>query len=170
MSLIRVLRPELIKMALETVEDPAMLEDPERSLRYKRDLKAAVLGEIADLFEVAGAVSNRSKLLLDLVNREKKASTALGRGLAIPHVRTKQARAFAAAVLRSPPGIWFDALDGAPVQLFIAMVAPPYDDQQYLKAYRQIGRAMEEYPEMLDAVMGAESESDVRRVLRYYLQ
>jgi mannitol/fructose-specific phosphotransferase system IIA component (Ntr-type) len=170
MSLLRILRPESIKLELVTVEDPERLEDPEWSIRYKRGLKEEVLGEIADLFESSGAVSNRNKLLVDLVNREKKSSTALGRGVAIPHVRTKQARGFTAAVLRSTPGIWFDAPDAEAVHIFIAMVAPPHDDQQYLKVYRQIGKAMVEYPEMLDSVMKAGSAEEIRRVLKYYLQ
>ncbi|MHC5077731.1 MAG: PTS sugar transporter subunit IIA [Planctomycetota bacterium] len=169
MSLLRILKPELIRLEMETVEDPEMLEDPERSIRYKRQLKVSVLEEISDLFEKAGVVANRNKLLTDLVNREKKASTGLGRGIAIPHVRTMQARAFTVALLRSSPGIWFDALDESPVYLFFAMVAPPYDDQQYLKAYRQIGKAIEAYPDMVEKVRQAESSEEIRRVLRFYL-
>ena len=121
-------------------------------------------------FESAGTIANRSKLVTDLVNRERKASTGLGRHVALPHVRTKQARAFTAAVLLSPEGIWFDALDGEPVHLFIAMVAPPYEDQAYLKAYRQVSKAIEAYPEMIEAILKEEEGEAVRRVLRYYLQ
>jgi PTS system fructose-specific IIC component len=170
MSLLRALKPSLIKVSIDTREDPDLLEDPDRSLRYKRDLKETVLGEIADLFESAGTISNRSKLLTDLINRERKASTGLGRHVAVPHVRTKQARAFTAALLRSPEGIWFDALDGKPVHLFFAMVAPPYEDQTYLKAFRQLSKAIEAYPEMVEAVMKEQEGESIRRVLRYYLE
>jgi mannitol/fructose-specific phosphotransferase system IIA component (Ntr-type) len=169
MSFTRSLRNELVKMELDTREDAELLEDPEQSIRYKRGLKEAVLGEICDLFEAAGAVSNRSKLLTDLVNREKKASTALGKGLAIPHVRTMQAKAFTGAVLRSPPGIWFDAPDGEKVRVFFAIVAPPYDDQEYLKIYKALGKAMTEYPEMIEKILEAESQAEVVRAIKFYL-
>ncbi|MHC4777508.1 MAG: PTS sugar transporter subunit IIA [Planctomycetota bacterium] len=170
MSFLRALKQNLIKASLDTHEDPELLEDPERSIRYKRELKESVLSEIVDLFESAGTISNRSKLLTDLVNREKKASTALGRGVAVPHVRTKQARSFTAAVLRSPEGIWFDSMDEEPVFLFFAMVAPPYEDQAYLKAFRQISKAIEEYPEMTEKIMREEDVEGIRRTLQFYLR
>ena len=47
MSLIRFLRPEFVKLEIETREDPEMLEDPERSIRYKRRIKEDILAEIA---------------------------------------------------------------------------------------------------------------------------
>jgi mannitol/fructose-specific phosphotransferase system IIA component (Ntr-type) len=169
MSLTRSLRNERVKMELDTREDPALLDDPEQSIRYRWGLKEAVLGEVCALFEAEGAVANQSKLLTDLLNRERKSSTALGKGLAIPHVRTMQARNFTAAVLRSTPGIWFDAADGEKVHLFFAIVAPPYDDQEYLKIYRQLGKAMTEYPEMVEKVLEVGSPAEVIRVLKFYL-
>ena len=60
MSLTRILKPSQIKLEIDTAEDPELLEDPERSIRYKRSLKQAVLGEICDLFEATGSISNRT--------------------------------------------------------------------------------------------------------------
>lgn len=168
MSLLRYLRPELIKMEMETKEDPELLEDPDVSIRYKRELKNRILEEICELMENAGVVANRSKLLTDMINREKKASTGLGGGMALPHVRTMQVRSFTVALLRHPEGVWFDAPDGKPVHLFIAMAAPPYEDQQYLKLYRSVGKAMESYPELVEAVVEADTEEALRRVLKFY--
>lgn len=170
MSLTRFLRPAMIKLHLETREDADMLEDPECSIRYKRDLKKAVLDEICALFEENGAVGNRSKLLNDMINREKKASTALGSGVAIPHVRTMQIKQFSVAVLRSVEGIWFDAPDDEPVHVFIAMAAPPYEDSQYQKLYRSIGKAMLEYPELVQELREASDEGEMRQTLRFYLR
>ena len=169
MSFARSLTNERVKMEIDTREDPALLEDPESSVRYKRGLKEAVLEEVCALFESSGAVSNPSKLLTDLLNRERKASTALGKGLAMPHVRTMQAKTFTGAVLRSTPGIWFDAPDGEKVHLFLAIVAPPYDDQAYLRIYKQLGKAMTEYPEMVEKALEAGSPAEVIRVLKFYL-
>jgi PTS system fructose-specific IIC component len=170
MSLSRLITPRFMKLEIDAKEDPEQMEDPEHSIRYMRGLKESVLGEICDLFENAGAVGNRTKLLIDMVNREKKASTALGQGVAIPHVRTMQAKSFTAAFLRSKPGIWFDAPDGEPVHVFIAMVAPPYEDAQYLKAYKELGKAMIDYPDMVSELRDAADEQEVMRLLRFYLR
>ncbi len=168
MSLLRYLKPGLIRMALETRFDPESLADPDTGVRYGREVKRRVLEEICDLFEAEGAVANRSKLFTDLWNREKKASTALGKGMALPHVRTKQARSFQVGLLRSKEGVWFDAPEGRRVHLFIPMIAPPYEDQQYLKVYRQIGKAMEAYPELVEAVRESDTEEALRRTLKFY--
>ena len=170
MSLSRLIRPDLMKLEIDSVEDPELMDDPERSIRYRRGLKESVLGEICDLFETAGAVGNRTKLLTDMINREKKSTTALGKGVAIPHVRTMQAKAFTAAFLRSTPGVWFDSPDEEPVHVFIAMVAPPYEDAQYLKAYKELGKAMTDYPDMVEQLRDAPDQAEVMKLLHFYLR
>lgn len=168
MSLMRHLRSELIKLELDTVEDPEQAADEQTGLRYLRSLKEAVLAEIVDLFGASGSVGNPAKLLTDLVNRERKASTALGHGVAIPHVRTMQAKGMILAFLKSTPGVSFDAPDGRPVHVFFAMVAPPYEDQEYLRVYRSIGKVFS-YPRVAEEMMEAYTEGEIRKILRQYL-
>jgi mannitol/fructose-specific phosphotransferase system IIA component (Ntr-type) len=102
------------------------------------EIKEAVLRELVELLDKSGKVANKSKLLTDLLNRERKASTAIGQGLAIPHVRTLQARDFIIAFARSSAGIDFDAIDGQKVHIFFCTVSPPYDDSLYLNVYKNI--------------------------------
>jgi len=72
------------------------------------------------------------------LNREKKSSTGIGKGIAIPHVRTMQVREFVIGFARSKEGYEFDSIDGKPVHLFFVMGAPPYDDSLYLKVFKAI--------------------------------
>lgn len=99
----------------------------------RRRFKEEVLRIMVRLFDRTGRVVNPSKCLHDLLQREAKASTALGRGMALPHVRTLQARDFLVSVMRSDRGIWFGAPGDEPVHLFIGMLAPPYADRDYLR-------------------------------------
>ncbi len=167
MSLMRYLKSELIRLELETKQDPVLSEDPVQGKRYLRELKEKVLDEIAGLFESSGNISNRSKLLTDLINRERKASTALGSGVAVPHVRTMQARQMTIAFLRSPEGIYFDAPDGRQVHVFFSMVAPPYEDQEYLKLYKAVA-TMFSSPSVAEQLISASSEGELRKALRQY--
>jgi mannitol/fructose-specific phosphotransferase system IIA component (Ntr-type) len=133
----RYLKPHLVKLELETLLAPRPEKVSEE--RHLRETKEAVVAELARLVETSGRISNAHKLLTDLLNRERKASTAVGRGVAIPHVRTIQAKDLVIAFARSTPGVPYDAPDGAPVHLFFVLVAPPYDDQVYLKFYKAVG-------------------------------
>jgi hypothetical protein len=72
-------------------------------------IREAVLGELCDLLSATDAVTNPSRLLRDLHNREKRTGTAIGDGIAVPHVRTVQARRFAMAFARSREGLPFSS-------------------------------------------------------------
>jgi mannitol/fructose-specific phosphotransferase system IIA component (Ntr-type) len=114
-------------------------EDPESpDEKYVRRLKEGVMSRLVDLLDATGKVSNSNKLLSDLWNREKKASTAVGDGLAIPHVRTMQVRELIMGFARAAYPLPYDAPDGRPVENFIVVVGPSYDDKTYLKIYKSI--------------------------------
>ena len=64
----------------------------------------------------------------------------IGGGIAIPHVRTMQAKDFTICFARCTPGIYFASLDDEPVHFFFGVVAPPYKDKLYLEVYKKIGQ------------------------------
>ncbi len=140
MNLARLLRPELIKLEMTTVNPPEA-DPPLPRERYVWMVKDAVLKELAQLIADGGRIGSCNKLYLHLLHREKKASTGLVRGIAIPHVRTIHAKEMIFAFARSTPGVEFDAIDGCPSHLFFVIVAPPYDDYLYLKIYKQMAQA-----------------------------
>jgi fructose-specific PTS system IIC-like component len=123
-----------------------------------------VLQRLCDLLAKSGKVGNESKLLTDLWNREKKATMAVGHGVVIPHVRTMQAKDLAMAVGVSHEGIPWGTRDGEPVKIFIAMVAPPYEDKLYLQVYQRIGRLFER-ENAAEAILSAREPGEVIRFL-----
>jgi PTS system fructose-specific IIC component len=139
--------------------------------------KEAILDALATLLEQSGKVANRRKLLQDLLNRERKATTGLGGGVALPHVRTAQAKGFAMAVGIVPnqraaasaeesAGLAFDAVDGLPVRVFIAMVAPAYDDRFYAKVERDLAAAFARGPELTEEMVAVSSAGELIRLLQ----
>ncbi len=133
--------PELIKLEMTTV----MPEEPENGSRNKWlfSVKETLLSELLDVLDPMGKIGNRKKLLLDFINRERKASTGIGRGFAIPHIRSMQAKEFMIAFGRSTKGYEFDAIDGLPVRFFFIMAAPPYDDALYLRVFRSMSELIQ---------------------------
>ncbi len=163
MRLARYLKPEQIKLELAAL--PAEEVDEEaHPEKHKWALKDAVLEEIVTLLEASGKVPNRSKLLTDLKNRERKATTAVGGGIAFPHVKTMQIRELTLAFARSTPGIDFDAPDGAPVHLFVAIVCPPYEDANYAKVLGRVAETLSQ-PELRQQLLDATNEHEVIRVI-----
>ncbi len=167
MTIRRFLRPEAIRLELRTRKVPEgdlpADFDPlsERNLNRVRD---GIVEELCELFEATGEVSSRTRLFRDLQNREKKAGTAVGNGIAMPHVRTLQAREFLMCFGRSIEGLPFRAPDDEPVHLFFGMISPPYDDRVYLRVYRRLASVLLN-PEHVEEFMAAEQHSEILRIL-----
>ncbi len=165
MNLARLIKPEHILLELGTHDLPEEEREGIPREQYVWTIKEQVLAELVDLVIRTGRVSNRNKLLQDLINRERKATTGLSSGVAIPHVRTIYAKELLVGFARSTPGVEFDCLDGEPAHLFFVMVAPPYDDTAYLKLYRQLAEAFS-VRDYRQEFMNATSEGEVLRLVK----
>ena len=163
MNLSRYLTEDLVKLEMTTEVD----ERPENGSadKWRLRVKEAVLTELVDLLDAGSRVGNRSKLLLDFVNREKKATTGIGFGVAIPHIRSMQAKEFMLAFARSHQGYEFDALDGQPTHLFFVMASPPYDDNMYLRAFKSLAEMLQR-ESFREELMMITSPGEVIRALR----
>jgi PTS system fructose-specific IIC component len=166
MNIARLLSTDLIKLRMETPslpggDDPEN-DDSEPTLKQQREHKRAILDELVTLLERSERVGNRNKLLNDFENREKKASTAIGHGIAIPHVRTLQAKELIIGVALSAEGYDFDAPDDEPVRLFFVMAAPPYDDNLYLRLFKALAEDLQ-FDYFRERLFAAEEEYDIVR-------
>ena len=157
--LTRYLKPPQVKVELDTTTPDEVPEGWTRE-RFTWSVKEKILAELIALFVASGKVGNVTKLAADLENRERKATTGIGDGIAIPHVRTMQAKEFTICFARSTPGVEFGAVDGRPVHLFFGVVAPPYDDKLYLEVYQSIGKLLGEETTR-EALMSAKDEHEV---------
>jgi len=121
-------------------------------------------GHMAQLLSTSPDIVNATKLRHDLVLRERRAASLPGHGVAMPHVRSLQARRLVMAVAVSRAGLALPTPDGVPVRLVIALVGPPYDDRTYLAAYRSLGEKLGR-PAWVDEVCAAGARGEVLRAL-----
>jgi mannitol/fructose-specific phosphotransferase system IIA component (Ntr-type) len=164
MDISRYLKPELIKLEMETeihIDSETQLH-PDKILWTRKE---AILKELVDLLDISGKIGNKRKLLIDLVNREKKATTGIGFGIALPHVRSIQAKEFMMGLARSKKGYDFDSLDQEPVHLFFVMAAPPYDDALYLKVFKALAEILR-FDYFREELLQASSEYEIIRAIK----
>lgn len=110
-------------------------------LRTKK--KPSVLEELANAAAAAGLTRSPEALVDGLRRREALGSTGIGKGIAVPHVRSTLVSERAVLVARSTKGVEFDSLDGGLVHLCFLIVAPPIErDPIYLKLVAEIVRAV----------------------------
>ncbi|MEW6413094.1 MAG: PTS sugar transporter subunit IIA [Candidatus Zixiibacteriota bacterium] len=163
MNLSRYFREDLVKLEMTTEIEP--LGEEESVDKWRQRGKEAIIEELVSLLEVGNRIGNRNKLLLDFINREKKATTAIGHGVAFPHIRSMQAKDFMIAFARSTEGYDFDAPDHSLSHLFFVMAAPPYDDNLYLKVFKSLAEMLQ-YESFREELMSLQSPGELIRALR----
>ena len=72
----------------------------------------------------AGAVSSDSEFLNAVLERERLGSTAIGKGVAVPHARTHHIKKITIAIARLQDGIEFGSGDGSRVDLIFLLGTP----------------------------------------------
>lgn len=93
-----------------------------------------------------------SRALLDLlIARERLGSTGLGGGVAIPHCRVADETHSSAAILTLTKGVDFDAVDGEPVDVFVALAVPSEAEDIHLQYLKELAEILDS-PEHLKAL------------------
>ncbi|HRP07791.1 MAG TPA: PTS sugar transporter subunit IIA, partial [Gemmatimonadales bacterium] len=103
---------------------------------------------------------SRTTLLRLLARRELLGSTAVGRGMAIPHCRSMVVPRVRMAYGRLATPLNWDSIDGQPVRHVFLIVAPPVEvSNQYLTTLGALARAarMPEFGAALDRASDPEA-------------
>lgn len=159
-----LLNPDMIEIDPD-ITFPPMPEHSDRIESYKWQCKELVLERVVDLLCRSGDVRNASKLYKDLLNRERRATTAVGEGLAIPHVRTMQPRDLIMCFIRFAGGIEFMSLDDRPVYFIFGVITPPYRDRKYISCLSWLSRVFSECFWLKDALFALETPAEVREIM-----
>ena len=103
-----------------------------------------LIDEMVDL-----AVKNREinepdaeEIKKSLIEREKSMSTAIGKGVAIPHCSTSRVADIVVLMAIVPKGIDFDASDGQLVKIVIMLLVPKSKLTQHIKTLANIAKLM----------------------------
>ncbi len=105
--------------------------------------KKQVLLEACNI--LAKAYQLNSQELFELITeRERLGSTGVGRGVAIPHVRTAGINQPLGVFLKLNNPIDFDSVDGQAVDLIFALLAPEDSGTDHLKALSIVSRTLKD--------------------------
>lgn len=104
---------------------------PERIVFISHSTKRDALVQLAQNLATAPQIKNESELVSEILKREELMSTAIGRGIAIPHVRLSSVTDLVMSVGVCRGDILdFQAIDDMPVRLML-MIAAAYNQHSY---------------------------------------
>lgn len=108
--------------------------------KKKREVLEELLGLLIKLKKISPR--SKKKVLSALLAREKLGSTALGGGVAIPHVRLELIKKPLIVVGVSKRGLDFDSLDGEPVFIIFLILSPKDLEGLHLKILATISKLL----------------------------
>jgi mannitol/fructose-specific phosphotransferase system IIA component (Ntr-type) len=132
-------------------------------LDLEADTKSDTLKELVGLL----ALDEKSEGILfkTLKRRENLGSTGIGKGIAIPHCRSLVVNRLRLAYGRKRTGLDFNAIDGAPVQNFFLIIAPPLEvSNRYLPILGKIAQFAKD-PEVPKRLLELDSVEDFLELL-----
>ena len=113
-------------------------------VRLETKDKTEALEQLIEMLARRKEVTSKDRLRRAIKDREKILSTGIGSGIAVPHAKIPQAKAFCAVVGVSTEGIPYASLDGKPVHVIVMIAAPVDQHDQYLRILKVITRNLKD--------------------------
>ncbi|WEL23619.1 PTS sugar transporter subunit IIA [Candidatus Nanohalovita haloferacivicina] len=119
---------------------------------------------LLQLIDDQGKVKDRDAALEALKQREKEATTGVGKGIGIPHSKTDAVTEPVAAFIRAENGVDFGAADGEPAKLLFMLLFPEGTEDEYLDVLSSISRSLI-HDDVREKLLNAEEPSRVMEII-----
>lgn len=126
--------------------------------------KQEVISALVDLACRTGKVKDRDAALLAVLERERKMTTGLEHGVAIPHGKTAAVEELVACFGITPEEIDFVALDGKPSRIFVMTLSPVDRTGPHIQFLAEISQMLKR-PERRAALLAAATDEELLRLL-----
>lgn len=138
---------------------------PNRVKFITQTSKRDALIELAKVLGTAPQIKREEELVTEILKREDLMSTAIGRGIAIPHVRLSSVTDLVMAVgVCKTPLLDFSTVDDKPVNLLI-MIAAAYNQHAYYLQTISFFSAKLRDPEIREKIVSSNDENEVYNLL-----
>ncbi|MBQ5470503.1 MAG: PTS sugar transporter subunit IIA [Treponema sp.] len=149
----------------DTVIQVKNILSPDRVIFVSQISKHDALVELAENLANAPQVKNREELVSEILKREELMSTAVGRGIAIPHVRLSSVTDLVMSVgVCKRPVEDFATIDDKPITLLIMIAAAYNQHAYYLKTLSYFSAKLKK-DDLRDALSKASTPREVYDLL-----
>ena len=112
----------------------------------KAKSRNGVITELVSALDKTGRLgkNNSKEIIKAVIKREKEASTGMGKGVAVPHVKHKAVKDVVATIGQSSIGIDFSSLDKKLVYSVILLISPTDDPDRHLQAMEYVFKYLQD--------------------------
>lgn len=134
----------------------------------KMDLKSedkdSVIKEMIEIMFENEIIIDKEEVIKKAMEREAKGTTGVGKGVAIPHVKSDAVKRPAVAFGRSDKGIDYGSMDEKPSHLFFLITVPEESHDEHLKLLAQLSRNLV-HDDFRDSLLEAKDAEEVMSIL-----
>ena len=114
--------------------------------QLKSDMRDGIIEELIVSLDKCGKLGkdNCKSVIRAVVKRENEASTGMGKGVAVPHVKSRVVSDVIAVVGQSQNGVDFAALDRNSVHSVVLLISPVDEPDKHLQAMECIFRHLQQ--------------------------
>jgi PTS system nitrogen regulatory IIA component len=123
-------------------------------LNLKGTTKEEIVNELLDILAAAKKIDDREAAYAAIMERERKMSTGMKHGIAIPHGKSPTINNLVACIGVSDTAVDFDSLDHEPCRIFIMTLSPQEKTGPHLQFLAEISllfKSSEKRREILNA-------------------
>ncbi|MDA8424679.1 MAG: PTS sugar transporter subunit IIA [Treponema sp.] len=146
-------------MDLKSVLGPEMV-----ALHLKGRSKEELIDELIQVAARSGKLADAAAARKAVLDRERRMSTGMKNGIAIPHGKTEAVKDLVACIGVSDEPVDFDALDREPCRIFIMTLSPADKTGPHLQFLAEVSLLFRSDEKRL-AILQAKSPEDVIKVL-----
>jgi len=126
--------------------------------------KNEILNSLIELISYSGKINDIEVFRKAIFDREKKITTGIGSGIAIPHAKSDGVDSFSLAFARSKAGLDFASMDNKSVHLFFILGAPVDHDDDYLKGMSELSGLLKD-PIFRNKLLEAKSKDEIYNLI-----
>ncbi|ADO77431.1 PTS sugar transporter subunit IIA [Halanaerobium praevalens] len=126
--------------------------------------KDSVIKEMIEIMAQNEVIIDKKEVIKKAMEREEKGTTGVGKGVAIPHVKSDAVKKPAVAFGRSKIGIDYGSMDEKLSHLFFLITVPEESHDKHLKLLAQLSRQLI-HDDFRNNLLEAKNEDEVMSIL-----
>ncbi len=124
-----------------------------------------VILELLTPLEKAEIITSSEQCLPSILKRERRMSTAVGKGVALPHGLSSEVEEVSAVLGISKNGIDFRAVDNLLCHIFVLLISPQAQPDKHLKALSRFTKLLSD-GDIRSALLDARTAEQVLEILK----
>lgn len=149
---------------IESMNLKTVLTTETVNLHLKGTTKEEIIDELLDILVQAGKVKDKNAARACVLDRERKMSTGMKHGIAIPHGKTDSVDDLVACMGISENPVDFDSLDQEPCRIFIMTLSPVDKTGPHLQFLAEVSLLFKSAEKRLE-ILKSSDKAEVIRIL-----